>query len=265
MGIDKVARRRRFHTAFVQPWGFQCLNPPLRLILLATTASECAEAAEHANRFLPTATLTLLTKKIASQTGDVRALFEVFRGVIDFAITGSKVLVADANPLATPLPRPDHILAALKAYLPSASTAHSSSASTPSPTSSETVSKVHTFGLQVRLALLWVTLLASNEFSDLVGMLETVGLVSSSSAGSADSSPSKTGRRALGRAASFGVVKGAAAGQDIKLTETIRVGEVLVSLMALLMAMFSDIDKGNIHDIILVGVRSYCPYREALV
>jgi hypothetical protein len=69
-------------------------------------------------------------------------------------------------------------------------------------------------------------------------MLETVGLVSSSSAGSADSSPSKTGRRALGRAASFGVVKGAAAGQDIKLMETIRVGEVLVSLMALLMAMY---------------------------
>jgi hypothetical protein len=41
--------------------------------------SECPEAAEHANRFLPTATLTLLTKKIASQTGDVRALFEVLR------------------------------------------------------------------------------------------------------------------------------------------------------------------------------------------
>jgi cell division control protein 6 len=123
--------------------------------------SECAEAAEHANRFLPTATLTLLTKRIASQTSDVQALFEVLRGAIDFAITGSKVLVADANPLATPLPRPDHILAALKAHLPSASMAHSSSASTLSPTSSETVSKVHTLGLQVRLALLWVTLLAS--------------------------------------------------------------------------------------------------------
>jgi cell division control protein 6 len=69
-----------------------------------------------------------------------------------------------------------------------------------------------------------------SEFSDLVGMLETVGLISSSSAGSAASSPSKTGPRALGRAASFGVVKGAAAGQDIKLTETIRADEVLRDL-----------------------------------
>jgi cell division control protein 6 len=253
--------------------------------------SECPEAAEHANRFLPTATLTLLVKKVASQTGDVRALFEVLRGAIDLAVTGSKVPVADANPLATPPPivRPDHILAALKAYLPSANTAHSS-ASTLSPTSSETVSKVRNLGLQVRLALL-CTLLASkrtatlfvsgstnstptkspmkranstisqrtpgldiaqlhtyyssvltrgdndiftpvsrSEFSDLVGMLETVGLVSSSSAGSAASSPSKTGRRTLGRAASFGVMKGAAAGQDIKLTETIRADEVLRGL-----------------------------------
>jgi cell division control protein 6 len=74
------------------------------------------------------------------------------------------------------------------------------------------------------------TPVSRSEFSDLVGMLEIVGLVSSSSAGSAASSPSKTGRRALGQAASFGVVKGAAAGQDIKLTETIRADEVLRGL-----------------------------------
>jgi cell division control protein 6 len=70
------------------------------------------------------------------------------------------------------------------------------------------------------------TPVSRSEFSDLVGMLETVGLVSWSSAGSA-ASPSKTGRRALGRAASFGVVKGAVAGQDIKLMETIHADEVL--------------------------------------
>jgi cell division control protein 6 len=69
-----------------------------------------------------------------------------------------------------------------------------------------------------------------SEFSDLVGMLETVGLVSSRSTGSTASSPSKTGRRALGWAASFGVVKGAVAGQDLKLMETIRVDEVLCGL-----------------------------------
>jgi cell division control protein 6 len=74
------------------------------------------------------------------------------------------------------------------------------------------------------------TPVSRSEFSDLVGMLETVGLVSSSSAGNAASSLSKTGRRALGWAASFGVVKGAVAGQDIKLMETIRVDEVLCGL-----------------------------------
>jgi cell division control protein 6 len=84
------------------------------------------------------------------------------------AVTGSKVPVADANPPATPPPivRPDHILAVLKAYLPSASTAHSSSASTLSPTSIETVSKVRSLGLQVRLALL-CTLLASKRTATL--------------------------------------------------------------------------------------------------
>ncbi|KAJ8592002.1 hypothetical protein M405DRAFT_891555 [Rhizopogon salebrosus TDB-379] len=132
-------------------------------------------------------------------------------------------------------------------------------------------------------------------------MLETVGLVSSSSAGSAASSPSKTGRRALGRTASFGVVKGAATGQGIKLMETIRADEDLLrglgvtdgssdgdvpeevrairawecgcrsgvvtcsATLSSLSRTFSDIDKGNIHDIVLVGVRSYYPYREALV
>jgi hypothetical protein len=106
--------------------------------------SECPEVAGHANMFLPTATLTLLTKTIASQTGDVRALFEVLRGAIDLAVTGSKAPVADANSLATPPPivRPDHILVALKAYLPSTSTAHSSSASTLSPTSPRSVTSV---------------------------------------------------------------------------------------------------------------------------
>ncbi|OJA14500.1 hypothetical protein AZE42_04454 [Rhizopogon vesiculosus] len=250
--------------------------------------SECPEAAEQAKRFLPIPTLTLLTKKIASQTGDVRALFEVLRGAIDLAVTGSKVPDPDANPLATPLlsVKPDHILAALKAYLPTAGGGHSSS-SMLSPSSSETMSKVRNLGLQTRLALL-CTLLASkrmatlsvsrsanstptksplkrtssavsqrtagldvaqlhtyyssvltrgdndiftpvsrSEFSDLVGMLETVGLVSSSSACIA-TSPSKTSRRA-GRTASFGVVK-AAAGQDIKLAETVRTDEVLRGL-----------------------------------
>ncbi|KAG2361336.1 P-loop containing nucleoside triphosphate hydrolase protein [Suillus spraguei] len=257
---------------------------------------EFLETTEQAKKFLPASTLNLLTKKIASQTGDVRALFEVLRGAIDLAVTGSKVPDADANPLTTPplIVKPDHILAALKAYLPSngGGRSPSSLALSPTPTSNETVSKVRNLGLQVRLALLCMLLaskrvevtsslsapttstptkspvkragsiisqrtagldvaqlhayystvltradndiftpVSRSEFSDLIGMLETVGLVASRSTRMATASPSKTGRRALGRAASFGgTAKGAAAGQDIKLPETIRVDEVLRGL-----------------------------------
>ncbi|KAG1742909.1 P-loop containing nucleoside triphosphate hydrolase protein [Suillus lakei] len=258
---------------------------------------ECPEATEQAKKFLPASTLNLLTKKIASQTGDVRALFEVLRGAIDLAVTGPKVPKvpdADTDPLTTPPPivKPDHILAALKAYLPSTGGGRSSSFLAPSPTSNETVSKVRNLGLQARLALLCMLLaskrmeanlalsvsttstptkspvkragsavsqrfagldvaqlhtyystvltradndiftpVSRSEFSDLVGMLETTGLVSSRSTRTETASPSKTGRRTVGRAASFGgVAKGAAAGQDIKLAETIRADEVLRGL-----------------------------------
>ncbi|KAG1866705.1 hypothetical protein F4604DRAFT_1778415 [Suillus subluteus] len=255
---------------------------------------ECPEATEQAKKFLPASTLTLLTKKIASQTGDVRALFEVLRGAIDLAVMGSKVPDADANPLTTPplIVKPDHILAALKAYLPSTGGGRSSSSLALSPTSNETVSKVRSLGLQVRLALLCILLaskrmeatlslsasttstptkspvkragsvvsqrtvgldvaqlhayystvltradndiftpVSRSEFSDLIGMLETIGLVASRSARMSTASPSKTGRRAFSRAASFGgAAKGAAAGQDIKLAETIRADEVLRGL-----------------------------------
>ncbi|KAG2126975.1 P-loop containing nucleoside triphosphate hydrolase protein [Suillus bovinus] len=255
---------------------------------------EYPEATEQAKKFLPPSTLALLTKKIASQTGDVRALFEVLRGAIDLAVAGSKVPDTDANPLTTPplIVKPNHILAALKAYLPSTSGGRSSFSSTPSPTSNEIVSKVRNLGLQVRLALLCILLaskrmeatlsfststtstptkspvkragsvvsqrtagldvaqlhayystvltradndiftpVSRSEFSDLIGMLETIGLVVSRSARVTAASPSKTGRRALGRAVSFGgVVKGATTGQNVKLAETIRADEVLRGL-----------------------------------
>lgn len=255
---------------------------------------EYPEVTDQAKKFLPASTLTLLTKKIASQTGDVRTLFEVLRGAIDLAVAGSKVPDADTNPLTIPplIIKPDHILAALKAYLPSTGGGRSSSSLTPSPTSNETVSKIRNLGLQVRLALLCILLaskrmeaslslsasttstptkspvkragsvvsqriteldvaqlhayystvlthadsdiftpVSRSEFSDLIGMLETIGLVASRSTRMATASPSRTGRRALGRAVSFGgVAKGAAAGQDIKLAETVRVDEVLRGL-----------------------------------
>ncbi|KAG1741477.1 uncharacterized protein EDB91DRAFT_1052476 [Suillus paluster] len=122
---------------------------------------ECPQATEQVKKFLPTSTLTLLMKKIASQTGDVRALlFEVLWGTIDLAVTGSKVQDADTNPLATPplIVKPDHILAALKVYLPFTGSGCSSTSLMPSSASSETASKVCNLGLQARLALLCMLL-----------------------------------------------------------------------------------------------------------
>ncbi|KIJ67681.1 hypothetical protein HYDPIDRAFT_25160 [Hydnomerulius pinastri MD-312] len=251
---------------------------------------DSGEAKEKAHKFLPIGPLTLLSKKVASQTGDVRTLFEVLRGAIDLAVSSSS---ADAeNPLAVPVPAitPNHILSALKAYLPSNGAARnlvpSASASS---SNSEIATKVRNLGLQPRLVLLatvlaskradaalslssstpspmktpvkrtsstsrpggldlaqlhtyYVTILdrsessvftpvSRSEFSDLVGILETSGLVSSSTSCSAITSPSKSGRRGFGRTTSFGTPgKGAAAGQDIKLVDSIRVDEMLRGL-----------------------------------
>lgn len=117
-------------------------------------------------KFLPLPTLTLLTKKIAAQTGDVRSLFEVLRGAIDLAVDSSNFgdSTTDTNPLNTPTPivTPTFILSALKAYAPasttirlSASTGLSASGST---SNSEIVTKVRNLGLQARLALLSILL-----------------------------------------------------------------------------------------------------------
>jgi cell division control protein 6 len=98
-------------------------------------------------QFLPTPTLTLLTKKIASQTGDVRALFEVLRGAIDIAVAGTQ---AKSNPLdCTIVVSPPHILSALKAYAPSSRSAAGAS---------EVVTKVRNLGLHARLLLLSLSL-----------------------------------------------------------------------------------------------------------
>ena len=112
---------------------------------------------EQAKRFLPLPTLTLLSKKVASQTGDVRAVFEVLRGAVDIAVNS----VPSSDALDTPIPivTPSHILAALKAYAPAGKTAAVSTplatASTPRKAlDSETVTKVRELGLQQRLVLL---------------------------------------------------------------------------------------------------------------
>ena len=250
-----------------------------------------ADNSEQLAKFLPTGPLTLLSKKVASQTGDVRTLFEVLRGAIDLAISSSTPAVE--NPLETPIPAitPNHILAALKAYLPSTisrSNSSSSHAATQS-SNSETAVKVRNLGLQSRLVLLAVVLaskrrdaalplsfisnsplktptkrtsltsklrilelpqlytyyatilersengvfapVSRSEFSDLVSVLETSGIVCSSVPCSTILSPSKSGRRGASRTSSFGSPsKGAAFSQEIKLVDSLRIEEVLRGL-----------------------------------
>lgn len=250
-----------------------------------------ADNSEQLNKFLPVGPLTLLSKKVASQTGDVRTLFEVLRGAIDLAVSSSTIAVE--NPLETPVPpiTPNHILAALKAYLPSTSSHPNSSIphAAIKSSNSETAVKVRNLGLHSRLVLLavvlaskrrdaalplssisnsplktptkrtssasklrilelshlytyYVTILersengiftpvSRSEFSDLVSILETSGIVSSSAPCPMILSPSKSGRRSVGRTSSFGSAnKGAAFGQEIQLVDSLRVEEVLRGL-----------------------------------
>lgn len=120
------------------------------------------EILERTKKFLPTPTLTLLSKKIAAQTGDVRAVFEVLRGAIDLAV----IAAPSADPLNAPSPAvtPSHILSALKAYAPAGKTAPASAASAVArkTSDSETVTKVRELGLQQRLVLLAALLAAKS-------------------------------------------------------------------------------------------------------
>ncbi|KIK79308.1 hypothetical protein PAXRUDRAFT_16395 [Paxillus rubicundulus Ve08.2h10] len=256
-------------------------------------ADSSPESQEQVKNFLPVGPLTLLSKKVASHTGDVRTLFEVLRGAIDLAVSSSTIALEE-NPLAVPVPpiTPNYILSALKAYLPSTGTARcnpSASACASSSSSSEIVAKIRNLGLQPRLALLAIVLaskrieaalslssishslnktptkrtsssskrgalelaqlytyyatildrsengiftpVSRSEFSDLIGVLETLGLVSPSVSCSVIASHSKSGRRGFSRSPSLGALgKGSAAAQDIKIDGSIRVDEVLRGL-----------------------------------
>ncbi|KAF5348658.1 hypothetical protein D9758_006786 [Tetrapyrgos nigripes] len=119
-----------------------------RLAPLRTEGS--GEASESLDKLLPVSSLTLLSKKIAALTGDVRCLFEVLRGSIDQAVsTGSKT--SDLMQAPAYSVTPAHVLAALKIYSPSVS-------STTKASSSEIVVKIQSLGLQARLMLLSILL-----------------------------------------------------------------------------------------------------------
>jgi cell division control protein 6 len=277
----------------------------LRLSILTDEGPETTAALK---KLLPLPALTLLSKKIATQTGDVRAVFEVLRGAIDKAVVGSKL---DETPAVTPA----HVLAALKAYAPSSSSRSTTSHALPSLVgtvapapvaaagSSEFVSKVQNLGIQARLALLAIILafqrleaglalgnmpstssstpltpkspvkrsasasvvenggshidsaqlhafystiltrdssdvftpVSRAEFVDLLGMLDTVGLVALVGSANACITPSKSGRRPFGRSSSFAAgAKGkggaGARAQGVRLVDGARVDEILRGL-----------------------------------
>ncbi|KAI0030770.1 P-loop containing nucleoside triphosphate hydrolase protein [Vararia minispora EC-137] len=239
---------------------------------------------EALKKFLPLPTLKLLSMKIASQTGDVRAVFEVLRSAIDIAIAQA------AGPRdVTPPVTPAHIQAALKAYAPAthAGSRATSLGSSKTQCNSEMVAKISNLGLHSRLVLLallvackrseaglatagsrtssptttrpmkrtssapafptntasiemnqlhalYITMLtrddgdiftpvSRSEFTDLVNVLETVGLVECPTA-----SPITPTKRKLARSQSYGGASGKS--QDIAFTEGVRAAEVLRGL-----------------------------------
>jgi cell division control protein 6 len=243
-------------------------------------------------KFLPLPALTLLGKKVAAQTGDVRAVFEVLRGAIDAAVMASSVTDA-------PAVSPAHVLSALKLYSPASTNTvtalpGSSTMSIARAGNSQLAAQVRQLGLQQRLVLLAIVLsmhrlqaglslgastpalfpsvtksptkrarsagsaslapaagsmdssvlytfyssilvrgdgalfnpVPRSEFIDLLGMLETVGLISLS----APSGPRQISRTtSLKNSPSKAAAVGARA-QDVKLSEGVRADEVLRGL-----------------------------------
>ncbi|KAG5638632.1 hypothetical protein H0H81_011351 [Sphagnurus paluster] len=313
---SSITAASNVHTLHFAPYTptqlLQILQSRLQPLYVEDSADE-GKAAAAAKKFLPAPTLTLLTKKVAALTGDVRSLFEVLRGAIDQAATGTAspnmtLPTVEENPLNSPAisVTPSHILAALKAYAPSststtkaATPAKASTDVSPATTNSEIVSKVTGLGIQARLVLLSVLLasrrieanlpinsgnsvtstpkktpatptkrssslitngvgidstqlytyygavldrcdggafepVSRSEFTDLVGVLEGIGLVC---LGAASNISAGTGaRRAFGRTSSFGggsgfggTGKGKGMG-DVRLANGVRSDEVLRGL-----------------------------------
>ena len=242
--------------------------------------------------FLPNHTLTLLTKKVAAVTGDVRTLLEVLRGAMDIAIRDSTFADEKGNPFSISLPAvsPRHVLAALKSNTPASSTSRplpsSAAITTRRPGDNEVFAKIQELGLQSRIVLSSLLLarmrldahlpvsglpppilslskrarssgsslsstfgidvdalytyyksilsraehgifatVTRSEFGDLLGMLETVGLIQLSLSTVSPSTRGRSGGRALARTTLTGAgsVKGR---QEVKLLDGIRLAEI---------------------------------------
>jgi cell division control protein 6 len=147
LSLDSVTGVSTLH---FQPYDPQQLLSILQSRLKPLTSLESPTSEAVFQQFLPVSTLTLLSRKIAAHTGDVRSLFEVLRGAIDIAVTQPPSSDKDTPPVT-----PAHILAALKAYSPASKVAPAAqSTPTKCSTNSETVTKVRNLGLHARLALL---------------------------------------------------------------------------------------------------------------
>jgi cell division control protein 6 len=142
-------------TLHFTPYDHQQLLSILQSRLKSLTSLESPTSEADVQRFLPVSTLTLLSRKIAAQTGDVRSLFEVLRNAIDLAVMQPPACDED-----TPSVTPSHILTALKAYAPASKVATVAPSTSPvkSSTNSETCNKVRNLGLHARLALLALVL-----------------------------------------------------------------------------------------------------------
>jgi cell division control protein 6 len=262
---------------------------PVQLVkILQSRLGSLAESVpdqEALKKFLPPATLKLLSMKIASQTGDVRAVFEVLRNAIDISIAQASSPKDDRSPVT-----PAHIQAALKAYAPASRVGPvaMNPGSTSPQCNSELVTKIRNLGLHSRLALLalliacrraeaglptassipagrtmkraasqtsaappantsidtsqlhalYIAMLtrdnsgifapvSRSEFTDLVNVLETVGLLERPSGALA--TPTKTPtKRKFARTGSFG--NAASQNQEVVFTEGVRAAEVLRGL-----------------------------------
>lgn len=270
-------------TLHFAPYSAQQLLDIIRARLSPLSA---LDSKDPMDKFLPLPTLTLLSKRVAALTGDVRAVFEVLRGAIDLANSTTALCLEAPTPSVTPA----HILQALKAFAPSGSSLPivkaPERAAVPKRTSdSEVVAKVEGLGLQARLSLLALLLthnrlesglgsvsslpmtprksaksraarlgidesqlytyyaclldrsenqifrpVSRSEFADLMNMLETVGLISTSSTGKVPGSPSKSGRRGFSRTASFGTGSMLSGGKEIRFVEGLRAEEVIKGL-----------------------------------
>ncbi|KAJ3724420.1 P-loop containing nucleoside triphosphate hydrolase protein [Lentinula raphanica] len=132
----------------------------LRILQSRLTSIHDSEKSSAAiAKLLPVPTLTLLTKKVASLTGDVRFLLEVLRGAVDLAMATR--VSNEANPLEASIcsVTPTHVLTALKSHTPSSTnTPIACTGSIPSKTNSEIVSRINSLGLQAQLVLLSILL-----------------------------------------------------------------------------------------------------------